>query len=116
MNNIFFYENDVRVTKTAIKVLRWLIVVFPVLFILSIVGVFQSEIKNLIMLTAVALVVTMGPSLAYKLNTPISVMKYVTTIALGSLVALMGTDSTIGIYMIGNIPLFPFFDRKANRV
>ncbi|MGN0390546.1 MAG: hypothetical protein ACI4L2_07000, partial [Wujia sp.] len=99
MEQQFLYENDVRITKTAVKVLRWLIVVFPVLFILSIAGVFQSEIKSLIMLTCVALVVTMGPTLAYKLNTPIGVMKYVTTIALGSLVALMGTDATIGFYM-----------------
>ncbi len=99
MEEKFFYENDVRVTKTAVKVLRWLIVVFPVLIILSIAGIFQSEIKNLIILTCIALVVTMGPTLAYKLNVPIGVMKYVTTLALGSLVALMGTDSTIGIYM-----------------
>lgn len=99
MEEKFFYENDVRVTKTAVKVLRWLIVVFPLLIILSIAGIFQSEMKNLIILTCVALIVTMGPTLAYKLNVPIGVMKYVTTIALGSLVALMATDSTIGIYM-----------------
>lgn len=76
-----FYENDVRVTQTAVKVLRWLIVVFPVLIILSVVGIFQSEIKNLIILTLAALVVTMGPTLAYKMNVPIRIMKYVTTIA-----------------------------------
>lgn len=99
MEKSFFYENDVRVTQTAVKVLRWLIVVFPVLIILSAVGIFQSEIKNLIILTLAALVVTMGPTLAYKMNVPIGIMKYVTTIALGSLVALMATDSTIGIYM-----------------
>lgn len=29
MEQQFFYENDVRITKTAVKVLRWLIVVFP---------------------------------------------------------------------------------------
>lgn len=99
MEEKFFYENDVRVTETAVKVLRWLIVVFPVLILLSVVGVFQSQIKNLIILTCVALVVTMGPSLVYKMNVPITAMKYVTTLALGSLVALMGTDSTVGIYM-----------------
>ncbi|MBP3467930.1 MAG: hypothetical protein J6K26_00225 [Lachnospiraceae bacterium] len=99
MEGKFFYENDVRVTESAVKVLRWLIVVFPVLIILSVAGIFQSELKNLIILTAVALVVTMGPSLAYKMKVPIEIMKYVTTIALGSLVALMATDCTIGIYM-----------------
>lgn len=88
MEEKFFKENDARVTRTAVRVLRWLIIVFPVLFVLSIVGIFQSEIKDLILLTLVALVVTMGPTVAYKLNTPVSVMKYVTTLALGSLLAL----------------------------
>ncbi|MGN0495331.1 MAG: methyl-accepting chemotaxis protein [Lachnospiraceae bacterium] len=99
MEKKFFYENDVRVTESAVKVLRWLIIVFPVLIILSVVGIFQSEMKSLLILTSVALVVTMGPSIAYKMNVPIEIMKYVTTIALGSLVALMATDYTIGIYM-----------------
>ncbi len=29
MEEDIFYENDVRVTKTAVTVLRWLIIVFP---------------------------------------------------------------------------------------
>lgn len=99
MDEDIFYENDVRVTKTAVTVLRWLIIVFPLLIILSLVGVFQSKIQSLIIMTVVALIVTMGPTLAYKLHAPIGAMKYVTTIALGCLVALMATDSTIGIYM-----------------
>lgn len=95
----FFYENDVKVTKTAVKVVRWLILVFPLLILLSVVGIFQSKIENLIVITLAALVVTMGPTLAYKLNAPVNVMKYVTTLAIGVLVALMATDSTVGIYM-----------------
>ncbi len=94
-----FYENDVRVTKTAVKVLRWLILVFPVLIILSVVGIFQMKIGDMLILTAVAFVVTMGPGAAYKMNTPIGIMKYVTTFALASLIALMATNAAIGIYM-----------------
>ena len=99
MEEKFFYENDVRVTKMAVNVLRWLILVFPVLILLSVVGVFQSKMESLIPLTLAAVVVTMGPSVAYKMNVPIPIMKYVTTLALGALVALMATDPTIGIYM-----------------
>lgn len=115
MEQKFFAENDVRVTEAAIKVLRWLIVVFPLLIILSVVGIFQSEIKKLLILTAVALIVTMGPTLAYKMHAPIGVMKYVTTLALGSLVALMATDSTIGIYMTYGLAMvfsIFYYDRK----
>ncbi|MGN1147904.1 MAG: methyl-accepting chemotaxis protein [Lachnospiraceae bacterium] len=99
MKEKFFYENDVKVTKMAVKVLRWLILVFPLLILLSVVGIFQSKIENLIPLTLIAIVVTMGPSLAYRLNAPIGAMKYISTLALGMLVALMATDPTIGIYM-----------------
>ncbi|MGN0506907.1 MAG: methyl-accepting chemotaxis protein [Lachnospiraceae bacterium] len=99
MEEQFFRENDVKVTKTAVKAVRWLILVFPLLILLSLFGIFQSKLSDLIPLTLIALIVTMGPTVAYKLNVPIGVMKYLTTLALGSLVALMATDATIGIYM-----------------
>lgn len=99
MEENFFRENDVRVTKTAVKVVRWLIVVFPLLIVLSLLGIFQSKMENLIPLTLIGIVVTMGPSVAYKLNVPIRIMRYISTLSLGMLVALMATDSTIGIYM-----------------
>lgn len=111
----FFYENDVRVTKTAVKVVRWLILAFPLLIILSLVGIFQSDIRKLIPLTVIGLIVTMGPSVAYKLNAPIGVMKYVTTLALGLLVALMATDPTVGIYMTYALPMvfsILYYDKK----
>lgn len=99
MEEQFFYENDVKITETAVKILRWLIIVFPALMVLSAVGLFQSKFKDLVFLTLVGIVVTMGPTVAHKLNAPITVMKYATTLALGGLVALMATNSTIGIYM-----------------
>lgn len=95
----FFYENDLAVTKTAVKVVRWLILVYPILMLFSAIGLFNSKIEDLIPLTIMAVVVTMGPTIAYKLKAPIGVMKYVTTLALGGLIALMASDYTIGIYV-----------------
>lgn len=94
-----FVENDIRVTKTAVKVLPWLILVFPLLIILSMVGIFQAKIGELLVLTAIALVVTMGPGIAYKMNMPVHIMKYLTTFALAALIALMATNAALGIYM-----------------
>ena len=99
MEEKFFYENDVKVTQTVIKVIKWLILAFPLLIILSLTGIFQSKIKDLIPLTLMGIIVTMGPSIAYKLNAPIHAMKYITTLALGALVALMASNATIGIYI-----------------
>lgn len=94
-----FYENDVKVTRTAVKVIRWLVLVFPVLMILSIAGIFQTKMEELIPLTLFGIVVTMGPGIAYKRNVPIRIMKYVTTFALAVLVTLMAMNAAIGIYM-----------------
>lgn len=99
MEQNFFTENDARVTKTAVKVLRWLILVFPLLYILSVAGIFQIKLSELIPLTLIGVVVTMGPGVAYKMNTPTGIMKYVITLALGMMIALMATNAAIGIYM-----------------
>ena len=115
MEEKFFYENDVRVTRTAVKAVRWLILVFPMLILLSFIGIFQSKISDLLFLTFVAVIVTMGPTGAYKLNAPIGAMKYVTTIALGMLVALMATNATVGIYMTYALAMvfsIFYYDRK----
>ena len=115
MEEKFFYKNDVRVTRTAVKAVRWLILVFPMLILLSFIGIFQSKISDLLFLTFVAVIVTMGPTVAYKLNAPIGAMKYVTTIALGMLVALMATNATVGIYMTYALAMvfsIFYYDRK----
>lgn len=67
--------------------------------IMSAIGLFQSKIQDLIPLTLIGLLVTLGPTVAYKLNAPIVAMKYTCTLALGGLVALMASNATIGIYM-----------------
>lgn len=115
MEKDFFVENDLRITKMVIRVLRWLIIVFPLLILLSVLGIFQSKLSNLIPLTVIAVIVTMGPTVAYKLNVPIVVMKYVCILAINMLVALMATDPTIGIYMtyaLAMIISIFYFDKK----
>lgn len=99
MDDNFFRENEIKVTNTAIKALRWLLLVFPLLIVFSIVGIFQSKVENLIPITVIAVIVTIGPSIACKLGASANVMKYVSTIAVEGLIVLMATDSTIGIYM-----------------
>ena len=49
--NKFFYENDVTVTKNMIKILRWLILAFPAIMLFSILGLFQSKIIDLVIMT-----------------------------------------------------------------
>ena len=99
VGNDFFYQNDVAVTKTAIKLTRWLILVFPGIMLFSVIGLFQSKITDLIILMAIGVVVTMGPTIAYSLHASLNTLKYATTFSLACLIALMSSNASIGIYM-----------------
>lgn len=110
-----FYENDIAVTRLSVKMLRWLVLVFPGLIFFSAIGLFNSKVIDLIPLTLIAIVVTMSPTILYKMHTSVEVMKYATTLALGCVIALMATDSTIGIYMTYGLAMvysILYYDRK----
>nr|MCR5154156.1 hypothetical protein [Lachnospiraceae bacterium] len=54
---------------------------------------------NLVILTIIGSICTVGPTILQKIGTPIKQLKYVTVISVGLAVLLLGTDSSIGIYM-----------------
>lgn len=95
----FFYQNDVTVTKTAVKVARWLIIIFPTLIVLAVLGVFNMSAKDLIPITIVGVIVTLGPTIAEKCKVPVGILKYATILSIEGLVALMGANPRIGIYI-----------------
>lgn len=114
-DNQFFYENEVTVTKNMVKILRWLILVFPAILIFTVVGLFQSEISNVIILSAMGIVVTMGPTVAYKAGVPIRILKYIVLLALCGLLTVMASDAAIGIYMTYSLPMvfsIFYYDKK----
>lgn len=94
-----FYQNDIAVTKTIIKILRWLILVPPALLLLSLLGIFNIKPVDLIPIFILTLIVTMGPTVMAKLKVPTAVLKYTVIISLAILVSVMGTNISIGIYM-----------------
>lgn len=114
-DNQFFYENEKNVTKNMVKILRWLILAFPAIMVFSAIGLFQSEISDLLIMTAIGLVVTMGPTVAYKLGVPTSILKYIVLIALCGLLTIMASNATIGIYMTYALPMvfsIFYYDKK----
>lgn len=110
-----FRQNDEKVTKKVLVILRWLVLVPPVIMFFSFIGLFQSKISNLLVIWAVSLVVTWGPTLLYKLNVSTAALKYISIIALDFLVALMACDSSIGIYMTYGLAMVfstMYYDKK----
>ena len=87
----------------------------PVIMFFSFIGLFQSKISNLLVIWAVSLVVTWGPTLLYKMHVSTVALKYISIIALDFLVALMACDSAIGIYMTYGLAMVfstMYYDKK----
>lgn len=111
----FFEQNNRKVCKRLAKVLLWMTLVFPVLFAATAAGAFQIKYDDLVILSAVGCVCTLGPTVLQKMGVPVKVMKYVSVLAVGFVVMLLGGNSAVGIYMTyGLAMLFScmFFDKK----
>lgn len=111
----FFEQNDAKVNKRLTKLLMWMTLVFPALFILTAVGIFWIDYGALIRLTIIGCFCTIGPFIMNKMGMPVKVMKYVSILAVGILVMLLGMNSAIGIYItFGIAQLFScmYFDKK----
>ncbi len=111
----FFEQNDEKVNKRLTKVLLWMTLVFPVLFVLTAARIFWIDYGALIRLTIIGCFCTIGPFVLSKLNVPVKIMKYVGVLAVGFIVMLLGMNSSIGIYItFGIAQLFScmYFDKK----
>lgn len=110
-----FYENDVVVTKTIVKVLRWLVLVFPIMMIFSAIGLFQSKITDLLILGLIGIVVTWGPTVASKMNASVNTLKYMATLAIAALIAIMASNPAVGIYVTYGLAMvfsIFYYDKK----
>lgn len=111
----FFEQNDEKVNKRLAKVLLWMTLVFPVLFVLTAVGIFWIDYGALVRLTIIGCFCTIGPYVMSKFSVSVKVMKYVSVLAVGFIVMLLGMNSAIGIYItFGIAQLFScmYFDKK----
>lgn len=111
----FFEQNDEKVNKRLAKVLLWMTLVFPVLFALTAAGIFWIDYGALVRLSIIGCFCTIGPYALNKRNVPVKVMKYVSVLAVGFIVMLLGMNSAIGIYLTyGIAQLFScmYFDKK----
>ncbi len=114
----FFEQNDAKVCKQLTKVLRWMTLVFPVLFLATAAGIFQIQYDDLALLSALGCVCTLGPGILQKAGVSVRVMKYVSILSVGLVVMLLGGNSAVGIYMTyGLAMLFScmFFDTKFTK-
>lgn len=111
----FFEINDAKVNKRMTKVLLWMTLVFPVLFILTAAGIFRIDYGDLTRLSIIGCVCTVGPFVLQKLGVPVKIMKYVGVLSVGFIIMLLAMTSSVGIYITyGLAQLFScmYFDKK----
>lgn len=95
----FFAENDKRINQMVCKILLWLTLIFPVLFLLSFLGVFRLTIGELCVLTPIGCLCTITPTILKKIGVSPVVLKNCSMLMLSLVVAIMGTNANVGIYM-----------------
>lgn len=114
-NKDFFEENDKVTCERMLKILRWVNLVFPAIFLMNIVGIFHIKYFYLIILTILGLITTSIPQLLSKLNKSTNVIKYSSVICLGTIIMLAAMNAKIGIYMTYALIMLlscMFYDKK----
>lgn len=114
----FFYENDRRVNEKVCRILLFLSLVFPALFILSFLNVFRISIRELCLITPFGLLCTLMPTVLKRFNVSVQALKYSSIISLSLVIALMGSNARIGIYITYILALSiscMYFDAKFTR-
>ena len=117
-NEQFFYENDRKVNTKVCRILMWLSLVFPALFLLSYLNIFHLSIKELCLITPFGLLCTLMPTALKHFNISVAALKYISIISLSLVIALMGSNSNIGIYITYILALAiscMYFDAKFTR-
>lgn len=117
-NEQFFYENDRKVNAKVCRILMWLSLVFPALFLLSYLNIFRLSIKELCLITPFGFLCTLMPTALKHFNISVKALKYISIISLSLVIALMGSNSNIGIYITYILALAiscMYFDAKFTR-
>lgn len=109
----FFYENEMRVLHSLTRVMRWLWLAFPMIYLGNILKLFQIEYSELNDLALISLLILWLPTLAERAGISPKIRRYLCVVGLGVVIAVIATNENIGIYMSYSLALITsllFFD------
>ncbi len=98
-NADFFERNEQIVSTRMCKILLWMTIIFPILLLFSIAGIFQIAFKDWAFISIIGVFCTISPTIFLKRGASTKFIKNFTMITLALLVAIMATNYHIGIYM-----------------
>lgn len=116
--NEFFERNDYNVCMKISKILPFFTLAFPIILIMSLLGIWDTELKSLAVETLIGIIGTFAPAVAMRLNVPVKKAKYISVIGIMFPIFAMGGDNTIGIYLtytIGMAVSCMYFDKAFTR-
>lgn len=114
----YFEANDLRVCQRLSKVLLWMTVAFPILFLMSFLKIWSTSYDSLIIISILGVICTVSPTILLRMNLPITALKYIIIISIAFVIAVMGSYATVGIYMTYGLALAcscMFFDKRFTR-
>lgn len=112
-SNEIFEENDRRVLNTLTLVMRWLWVMFPLIYVGNLVGLFKIDYYELSLLTAIAFVILWLPTFIERMNASLKTRRYFCVLGMASIIAMLATNANIGVYMtyaLAMVTSLLFFD------
>ena len=98
-SNDIFEENDRRVLKTLTLVMRWLWVMFPLIYLGNVIGLFKIDYYELNLLTAIAFVILWLPTFIERMNASLKTRRYFCVLGMASIIAMLAVNENIGVYM-----------------
>lgn len=96
---LFYQKNNEEVSRLMCKIVLYMTLVFPVLFILSYTGIFSVTIPALIKITPIGVFCTVSPTVLRKFHVGTKFLSYYSIIAIAIVIAIMASNSHIGIYI-----------------
>lgn len=111
----FFEDYENKVVRQICKILRYIFLVFPILLILSIAGIFQISFSYFYTVIPLGFIVCYLPSFLYKLNISKKHNKYISILSIGIIICILSANRDVGIYITFILmPLIAtmYFDKK----
>ena len=94
-----FEENDRRVLKSLTRVMRWLWVAFPLIYLGNLFHLFQIDYRELTISTGIAFVILWIPTFTERMNAPVKLRRYFCVLGMGCIIAMLAANENIGVYM-----------------
>jgi sigma-B regulation protein RsbU (phosphoserine phosphatase) len=111
-----FFENyEAIVSRQICRILRFIFLVFPLLLLLSIAGIFFIELNYFFVVIPLGFIVCFLPSFLLKLKISDVIIKHIAVLSVGTIICILSSNNFVGIYItyiLMSVLAVMYFDKK----